>query len=98
MKKSLLVGMLVFSLAALLVVGGTMAWFTDNATVTNLFTAGTVEIVSRDGAKDSIIENWNPGDTIDYDVWVKSLGSKQTYVRVMLTPVWYDGENKAGAM
>ena len=29
MKKSILVGMLVFSLAALMVVGGTLAWFTS---------------------------------------------------------------------
>lgn len=94
MKKSLLVGMLVFSLAALLVVGGTMAWFTDNAKVTNLFTAGTVEIkVNEHGFKD--IEDWNPGDTTDKDVSVISNGSKQTYVRVKLTPVWYEGEEVA---
>jgi predicted ribosomally synthesized peptide with SipW-like signal peptide len=94
MKKSLLVGMLVFSLAALLVVGGTMAWFTDNAKVTNLFTAGTVEIEVNEHDFENITD-WNPGDTTDKDVSVKSNGSKQTYVRVMLTPVWYDGENKA---
>ncbi|HOC09262.1 MAG TPA: TasA family protein [Bacillota bacterium] len=74
MKKSILVGMLVFSLAALMVVGGTLAWFTSEAEVTNTFTAGTVEIeVVEDGAKGSIIENWNPGDTTDYDVSVKAL-------------------------
>ena len=96
MKKSILVGMLVFSLAALMVVGGTLAWFTSEAEVTNTFTAGTVEIeVVEDGAKGSIIENWNPGDTTDYDVSVKSLGSKQTYVRVKLEPVWYDGDEEA---
>lgn len=94
MKKSLLVGMLVFSLAALLVVGGTMAWFTDNAKVTNLFTAGTVEIEVNEHDFENITD-WNPGDTTDKDVSVKSNGSKQTYVRVMLTPVWYDGENEA---
>jgi len=94
MKKSLLVGMLVFSLAALLVVGGTMAWFTDNATVTNLFTAGTVEIQVNEYDFEDIVD-WNPGDTTDKDVSVISNGSKQTYVRVMLTPVWYDGENEA---
>ena len=96
MKKSILVGMLVFSLAALMVVGGTLAWFTSEAEVTNTFTAGTVEIeVVEDGAKGSIIENWNPGDTTDYDVSVKSLGSKQTYVRVKLEPVWYDDDEEA---
>lgn len=94
MKKSLLVGMLVFSLAALLVVGGTMAWFTDNAKVTNLFTAGTVEIQVNEYDFEDIVD-WNPGDTTDKDVSVISNGSKQTYVRVALTPVWYDGEEVA---
>jgi len=96
MKKSILVGMLVFSLAALMVVGGTLAWFTSEAEVTNTFKAGTVEIeVLEKGENEENITNWNPGDTTDYDVSVKSHGSKQTYVRVKLEPVWYDGEKEA---
>jgi len=95
MKKSILVGMLVFSLAALMVVGGTLAWFTSEAEVTNTFTAGTVEIEIMEGEQEKNISNWNPGDTTDYDVWVKSLGSKDTYVRVKLEPVWYDDDGEA---
>ena len=95
MKKSILVGMLVFSLAALMVVGGTLAWFTSEAEVTNTFTAGTVEIEVLEKGETEDITNWNPGDTTDYDVSVKSLGSKQTYVRVKLEPVWYDGDEEA---
>lgn len=95
MKKSILVGMLVFSLAALMVVGGTLAWFTSEAEVTNTFTAGTVEIEVLEKGETEDITNWNPGDTTDYDVWVKSLGSKQTYVRVKLEPVWYDDDEEA---
>lgn len=92
MKKSILVGMLVFSLAALMVVGGTLAWFTSEAEVTNTFKAGTVEIEVLEKGETEGITNWNPGDTTDYDVWFKSNGSKDTYLRVKLTPVWYDGE------
>jgi len=95
MKKSILVGMLVFSLAALMVVGGTLAWFTSEAEVTNTFTAGTVEIEVLEKGETEDITNWNPGDTTDYDVSVKSLGSKQTYVRVKLEPEWYNGEIEA---
>ncbi|WP_296971779.1 BsaA family SipW-dependent biofilm matrix protein [Tepidanaerobacter sp. EBM-38] len=87
MKKTLLVSLLVFSLAALLVVGGTMAWFTDDKTIDNKFTAGTVSIEINEHDFEDII-NWNPGDTTDKDVSVKSTGSKGTYVRVKLTPVW----------
>lgn len=95
MKKSILVGMLVFSLAALMVVGGTLAWFTSEAEVTNTFKAGTVEIEVLEKGETEGITNWNPGDTTDYGVSVKSLGSKQTYVRVKLEPVWYDGDEEA---
>lgn len=93
MRKNLLIGLLVFSLAALLVVGGTMAWFTDSQTADNKFTAGTVEIeINEHGFQD--ITNWNPGDTTNKDVSIISKGSKGTYVRVQLTPVWgaLDGE------
>lgn len=87
MKKSVLIGILVFSLAALLAVG-TWAWFTAEAEpVVNQFTTGTVEIeINEHGFKD--IDNWNPGDTTDKEVSVISNGSKATYVRVALTPVW----------
>ncbi|WP_286680060.1 BsaA family SipW-dependent biofilm matrix protein [Tepidanaerobacter sp. EBM-49] len=94
MRKNLLIGLLVFSLAALLVVGGTMAWFTDSQTADNKFTAGTVAIeIDEHDFQD--ITNWNPGDTTNKDVSIKSTGSKGTYVRVKLTPVWgaLDGDD-----
>lgn len=92
MKKNLLIGLLVFSLVALLVVGGTMAWFTDDKEVTNTFTAGTVkiELLENEGTDPVVETNVNPGDTYDKLVEVKSLGSKQTYVRVSIEPVWLE--------
>jgi predicted ribosomally synthesized peptide with SipW-like signal peptide len=45
MKKTTLMSLLIVSLVALLAVGGTLAWFTDKAEVTNEFTAGTLDIV-----------------------------------------------------
>lgn len=70
-----------------------MAWFTDEKEAVNTFTAGTVKIeVNEYGFED--IKNWNPGDTTNKDVSVKSTGSKDTYVRVNLAPVWGEiGEN-----
>jgi predicted ribosomally synthesized peptide with SipW-like signal peptide len=87
MKKSVLIGLLVLSLAALLAVGGTMAWFTAEADpVTNQFTAGTVEIEINEVYTEEL--NWNPGSTTNKEISVKTLGSKCVYVRVSLTPVW----------
>jgi len=101
-RKNLLIGSALV-LAALLVVGGTMAWFTAAADpVTNKFTAGTVEIELHDvGGYDSEqnevpftpngIPNVNPGDEYLKTVYVENTGSKAVYVRVKLTPAWTKG-------
>lgn len=92
MKKRVIMVVSLVALVSLLVVGGTMAWFTSTPeAVENTFTAGTVEIeVNEHGFED--IVNWNPGDTTTKEVSVVSNGSKKTYVRVSLTPVWVVGE------
>lgn len=89
MKKKIVL-LTAFALVAILVAGGTMAWFTSNPeAVTNTFKAGTVKIkVNEHGFKDKT--NVNPGDCYDKVVTVKSHGSKATYVRVQLTPEWKD--------
>lgn len=88
-KKRSLIIVLALSLVALLVVGGTMAWFTDEEKVDNSFTAGTVDItIDENGFND--VTNWNPGDCNDKEVKIISNGSKCTRVRVSLTPVWGD--------
>lgn len=93
MRKNVQVTLLVLSLAALLIVGGTMAWFTASADpVVNKFTAGTVKIVLHDedgkGEEFEAIENVNPGDCFDKVVYVENTGSKKAYVRVQLVPNW----------
>lgn len=85
MKRTVLIGLLVLTLIALLT-AGTWAWFTARDEATNTFTAGTVEV--------EIVENytpvidWAPGAETAKEVSVKSSGSKATYVRVSLTPLW----------
>ena len=93
-RKNLLIGSALV-LAALLVVGGTMAWFTAAVgPVPNTFTAGTVEIELHDvdGQGQSFapngITNVNPGDEYLKTVYVENTGSKAVYVRVKLTPAW----------
>jgi len=101
-KKNLLIGSALV-LAALLVVGGTMAWFTAAAgPVTNTFTAGTVEIelhdVQMDNGEELLfpengIGKVNPGDEYEKIVYVENTGTKAIYVRVKLTPAWTKGES-----
>lgn len=87
MRKSVQISLLVLSLAALLIIGGTMAWFTATAEpVTNEFTAGTVEIEIIDVYNE--VDNWNPGDCTSKEVGLKYTGSKKAYVRVKFDVAW----------
>ena len=98
-KRNLLIGSALV-LAALLVVGGTMAWFTaSSGPVTNQFTAGTVKIKLHDvGGYDEDqneipfspngVANVNHGDDYTKIVYVENTGSKAVYVRVKLSPEW----------
>lgn len=48
MKKKILVAGLVVAMIAIMVVGGTLAWFTDEDEATNVFTIGSIEIVQHE--------------------------------------------------
>jgi len=94
MKRSIPIGLLVVSLVALFVLGGTLAWFTADAKAPNMFTTGTVDI-EIDEDLDDDPNDWAPGITKKKEVSVKNLGSLPVLVRVQLTPVWgsMDGED-----
>lgn len=93
MKRSIPIGLLVVSLVALFVLGGTLAWFTADAEAPNMFTTGTVDI-EIDEDLDDDRNDWAPGITKKKEVSVKNVGSLPVFVRVQLTPVWgsMDGE------
>lgn len=88
MKKKL-IAMSTVLLVALLMAGGSMAWFSAKADeATNEFTLGTVKVkIVEEGFED--LENVT-ATTYDKNVQVQSLGTKRTYVRVRLVPQWSD--------
>lgn len=73
--------MLVIALAAAVIGGATMAWFTDEKTAEPVtFTAGTLLIdIDKFKRVDSEvnIENLNPGDEFEYEFDVVNVGTKQ---------------------
>ena len=87
MKRSIPIGLLVVSLVALFVLGGTLAWFTADAEAPNMFTTGTVHI-EIDEDLDDHRNDWAPGIIKKKEVSVKNVGSLPVFVRVQLTPVW----------
>lgn len=92
MKRSIPIGLLVVSLVALFVLGGTLAWFTADAEAPNMFTTGTVDIEIDEDLDDP--NDWAPGIIKKKEVSVENTGSLPVFVRVQLTPAWgaMDGE------
>lgn len=86
MKKKILAVSTIL-LVAIMIAGGSMAWFTSNPNeAVNEFQLGTVKVkVIEPGFED--LENVE-ATLYDKNVQVQSLGTKRTYVRVRLVPEW----------
>ena len=97
MKKKIAALALVVVLLAAAVVGGTMAYFTDTDSATNVFTVGNVDIVLDEAAvsyedgkwvsgtervQSNTYEKVYPGAVIPKDPTVHNVGSNSAYVRV----------------
>ena len=81
MKKKILAMCLCVAMLAIAIVGGTLAYFTDTDTETNVFTTGNVaidliEVFDAENAK------LLPGIDIQKEVTIENTGSESAYVRV----------------
>lgn len=83
-KKTILVAAIAVMLVAALVVGGTLAYFTDKDNATNTFTVGNVKIdLQEDFKQDSkLVPGTNNTNTVKKIVNVKNTGSEDAFVRV----------------
>lgn len=96
MKKKLLAMCLVVALAATAVIGGTLAYFTDNDVATNTFTVGNVDIDLTEpkwddhGADEA--ETVYPGEPLDKDPTVENIGDNPCFVRVSVSNLKQFGE------
>lgn len=95
MKSRILVAALVVALAAAVIGGATLAWFTAEADVNEVeFTAGTVLVDASNGTAEPMeghfIDNVNPGDcaTVCWDIINK--GTKSAEFRVKIDAGWMD--------
>lgn len=90
-KIVLLVAVLLVAIA--LIAGGTLAWFTDTDSATNVFTVGEIEIEQNEVFDENtanllpIIDNDNPTlatNMIQKEVDVKNVGKDDAYVQVLV--------------
>lgn len=78
-------------LAAIMVVGGTLAYFNQKMTIKNPFDTGKYDSVVKEDFTPEDGENWFPGATVNKDVVVKNTGTYDLLVRVKFDEYW---ENK----
>ena len=93
-KKSILMAAIAVMLVAVLVVGGTLAYFTDTKSATNTFTVGDVKIKLdesnvNDPSGDRVTSNeytgMLPGIQYKKDPVVTNTGKNDAYVRAVVT-------------
>ncbi len=95
MNKRTILSVVIILLAVASVGGATAAWFTDLATVTNTFSAGTLEIGAEDYWKSSESSHWdnvNPGDCEDKVFKIINKGSKHSLLRFQFSGEWGEYE------
>lgn len=86
MKKKVLALCLVIALAATAIIGGTLAYFTDNDKATNTFTVGNVSIEltepNWEGSGSQDAPEVYPGEPLAKDPTVKNDGANPCFVRI----------------
>ena len=86
MKKKIIAVCLIVAMAAIAVVGGTLAWFTDTEDANNVFTVGNVDITLTEpnwtstGSQDA--PEVYPGEPLAKDPTVENVGANPCFVRV----------------
>lgn len=102
MKKKILAIVLCIAMLAIAIVGGTMAYFTDNDAKTNTFTVGNVSIVLTE-------PNWDatgaaeaadvyPGEPLAKDPTVTNDGANPCFVRIKVEGLDQFADDFNGAM
>ena len=86
MKKKIVAFMLVISMLAIALIGGTLAYFTDTDAKNNTFTVGNVDITltepewDAEGSKEA--EDVYPGEPLAKDPTVTNEGANPCFVRI----------------
>jgi predicted ribosomally synthesized peptide with SipW-like signal peptide len=87
MNKRIVASLFVIFLAAILVSGGTMAWFTSQTEISgNIFQAGTLTLGLEEGHElPFALDNLQPGDVYKEEVTVQNIGSLPFKFKVVIS-------------
>lgn len=96
MKKKIMLTITAAALATMMAIGGTIAWFTDEAKVTNVITMGNIEISLRETDESEELGYTEvglqfgeevpitPGAELEKDPYVVGLGDNDAWVRLQV--------------
>lgn len=91
-KKKLTTIVTAAVMGTMIVIGGTLAWFTDKGETTNVVTFGNVDIKLQETQKDGNLsekglkfENIVPGDKFKKDPTITNIGKNDCYIRAKIT-------------
>lgn len=81
-------------LAALTVVGGTWAYFSQTAAITNPFTTKTYDSTLIEHFNPADGDNWTPGAEVEKSIMAKNTGDYPVLVRVSMEEIWSRGSSE----
>ena len=83
----------ILGVAAVALVVGTFAYFTQTSTIDNPFDTGKYSTVVTEDFKPKDGEDWEPGVEVNKDLYVHNTGDRNVVVRVKFEDIWTrDGE------
>lgn len=75
-------------LAAIMIIGGTWAYFNQSSVIKNPFSTGKYDSIVVEDFKPQDGENWVPGATVNKDVTINNTGDYDLFVRVKFDDSW----------
>ena len=84
-KRKILALALALSMVAILAIGGTLAYFVDSESATNVFTVGdvTIDLIEKYEPNSQLMPGTKTQNAVNKDVWVKNTSDKNSaWIRV----------------
>lgn len=85
----------VAGVAAIMVIGGTWAYFNQSSVIENPFSTGKYDNIVYEDFNPDEGEDWKPGATVNKDVEVENTGDYDLFVRVKFDEKWTDKNSNA---
>lgn len=82
-------------LAAVMMIGGTLAYFSQEMSIENPFDTGKYDSVIVEDFKPSDGDNWEPGAKVDKEVKVENTGDYDILVRVKFDEKWVNKDDSS---